>query len=977
MPVSSDMDVVAAVPVLKPLLGLASSSPVSWKHLSSQDGYNVSEFPPIPALGLPMKCYRTQFVVNADLDSFQRVLNDESSIRQFDLTMKEMHILERCASKTLLYTSYASPSPWLVAPRDFCVWSAAIFTTLEQLKRISSEATEGSAQSSNNSLTVKKFVCTSQQWGEAPDPGQTVYLQNSVTALESDSAAVATRQGGKPFVRGVVYCFGYVAFADPSINGKLRVTHYCCVDPVGQIPKWLVAAAVDENTKKLRKMAELVEAAAAAAASAAEPTLACIRAPSADWLPAEEAQEPEFTLAGSAEEPSEEAKGEGVSTPLFTKDLCDEAPSPAVPAVEGPSDSGACPSPDAEAEAAPCMTPESSDVSPLPQPTSKERRSSPPSPATWRNTATHDPSLTSMPPQQPGTAASVDPRVKILSLLARSNDWYTRREVAEMQYAELRILPEPLCSKNPLCIAMRVSTLVRCTLDTFVAVLRNPALFPEIDPELVRVVAASTSSGASSRTASREPSTSGHGAASTAGEVRHYQFDANDSFRRPWDMVLHCTDFELTQVNGGRYGFHTPGVPAATYLWVGADNTTCSYRGVHPDGYHQHMQVRVFGVTAVAVPRSAESVRVSQYMLFDACAPLLSTPHSSWHISFQKKCPTEEFLSSVSRWLEDRMGRVRRLSEARHRRRHNSAMVALDKVPLLRFLYAVHCAEGGRALESPEAAWYGDVLAGAIRWTGKGGSPSLRTETGSDDPPLVVLSTVFPCSLAQLRDYMLCSSPRHRYALEYGVHTYEELTSPPEFTTVRVEYGAASASFPRVRLTILEAFGELHGVNVPSPTLVLSRTGVDGDVKDECEELDFNSENFGHLRGSADERFDDGHVFCSGWVATTLEGSGSQPCANGPLAGLRSPHSGLAPLSSELCTERSTSDAKAEKAAVHQLERIVVTQYLSVGLPSAHQCDLDADGLPCGCIAEQAALLQRFRDAVCTRGPSIAATALE
>ncbi|CAJ1993893.1 hypothetical protein conserved [Leishmania donovani] len=972
MPISSDVDVVAAVPVLKPLLALAGSSPVSWKHLSTHDGYSVSELPPIPALGLPRKCYRTQFVVNGDLDSFQRVLSDEASIREFDPALKEMRILERRASKTLLYTSYVSPSPWLVTPRDFCVWSATIFTTLEQLKRVCSEAKEGSAQTSNSSLAVRKFFCTCQQSGEAPDPGQTVYLQNSVTARVSDSAAVPTPQCGKLFVRGVVYCFGYVAFADPSIQGKLRVTHYCCVDPAGQIPTWLVVAAVEENTKKLRKMAELVEAAAAAAAPAAEPTSACLNAPSADPLPATEPQEPAFTLAGSAEKPSEEVKGEGVSTPLFTKAPCDEAPSLAVPTVEGASDRGAYPSPDAEGKAALSMPSESTDVSPSPQPMPKEQRSFPPPPATCRNTATHDPSLTSMPPQPPGTAASVDPRVEILSLLARSNGWCTRREVEEIQYAELRVLPEPLRSKGSLCIAMRVSAVVRCTLDTLVAVLRDPALFPEIDPELVRVAAASTSSGASSRTASREPSTPGHGTASTAGELRHYQFDANESFRCPWEMILHCTDFEWTQIDGGRHGFHTPGVPAATHVWVSADSTTFCYRGVRPDGYHQLMQVRVFGVTAVAVPRSAESVRVSQYMLFDACAPLSPISHSSWHISFQKKCPTEEFVSGVSRWMEGRMNRLRRLSEERHRRRSSSAMVALDKVPLLRFLYAVHCAEGGRALESPEAAWYGDVLARAIRWTGEGGCSSLRTEAGSGDPPMVVLSTLFPCSLAQLRDYMLFSPPRHRYALESGVHKYEELAAPPDFTIVRVEYGAASASFPRVRLTVLEAFGELHGVNVPCPTLVLSRAGVDGDVGDECDELDF-TESSGHLRVSADTRFEDGRVFCSGWVATTLEGSGSQSCANGPWAALRSPHSGPAPVSPELCTEQSTSDGKAEEAALHQLERIVVTQYLSIGFPSAHQGDLDADGLPCGCIAEQAAQLQRFRDSVCTWGSSIAA----
>ncbi|XQJ31970.1 hypothetical protein NXY56_008095 [Leishmania guyanensis] len=984
MPLSSDVEVVAAVPVLKQLIALAGLSTDSWKQVSSREGYTVYELPPTPALGLPVKCYRTQFAINADLDSFQRVLTDEASIREYDPTLKELRTLERRACTTLLYTLYASPSPWLIAPRDFCVWCATVFTTPQQLNRLCFEADKGSAQSSTSSLAANEFSWIWKGSGVAPDPGQTVYLQNSVTARESDAGAVPTPENGKPLVRGVVHCFGYVAFEDPSTQGRLCVTNYCCVDPAGRVPKWLEAAAISENTKKLRKMAALVETAAALAAPAVTPISTCLEALAAEPLSVKQPQEPEFSVENSAERPPDETKKEGVSTLLPTDTPDYEAASPAMSTVTGSLAYDTSPFPHAESDAATFTISASANLS-FPQLTLKEQNSSLPSSVTLRNTATHLHSLTSMSPRQPTTVASVDPRVELLSLLARSDGWKTRREVGEVQYAELHILPEPLRSKDPLCMAMRVSTSVNCTLDTFAAVQRNPVLFPEIDPELVRVMASSTLPGASCPETSRESSVFEHGAASTArtvtggslllpgkgnshaaGQVRHYQFDTNDSFQCPWKMILHCTDVELTHLEGGRYGFHTPGVPAATHVWVAAENTTGYYRGALPESYHQHMQVRVFGVVAVAVPRSADTVRVSQYMLFDSSAPLSSLHSVRWHLSFQRRT-TGEFLSGVSKWMECRLNRLCRLAEEQQRRRNRNSMVALDKAPLLHFLFTVHCAEGGRALESPEAVLYGDVLARSIPWSGGGDSQRLGTEGASGDPPLLVLSTVFPCSLAHLRNYMLFNSPRHRYALERGVHAYEELPSPPEFTAVRVTYGAASASFPWLRLTVLEAFGEVNGMTVPLPTLVLSRTGLDGNVDNECEELDSNSDSFNFLRTGTNERFEEGHVFCSGWVATPLRGNGNHTCAIGTSATLgRNPPNDLTPVPLELCTTRANLGRKAEEASVHQPERIVVTQYLSIGLPSPCQRDLDEGGLPHGCIPEQAALLQRFRDSVCT-----------
>ncbi|KAG5465819.1 hypothetical protein CUR178_00533 [Leishmania enriettii] len=969
---SSDGDLLAAVPVLKPLLALAEISPLSWKQLSSRDGYTVSEIPPMPTLGLPIKCYRTQFVVNADLACFQRVLNDEACIRECDPNLKDLRTLERRARTSLLYTAYASPSPRLIAPRDFCVRCASVFTTLQQLMRVLADTGEGSDQLFNSSLTPNACCWAWQGCEGTPDPSQTLYLQSSMTALESDCVAVPTLLNTGRFVRGSVYCFGYVAFADPSIQGKLRVTNYCCVDPAGRLPKWLVAAAVDENTKKLRKIAALVEANAAATPAAAQ-IFTCPSALSAQSSSAEQQGEPQLSAASNPSGSSDEANEKGVLTPPPAEVHCREAELLAVPKAGGPSASETYPPTQADGNTHPFMPPASASFS-----------SAPPSETREGTPAYHD-TATSTPPRPTDAAANVTRKVELLSLLARANGWRTRRETGEVQYAELHALPEPLRSTDALCVAMRVSTSVRCNIDTFAAVLRDPVLFPEIDPELVRVVSASTSPGGPGRAVSQELNTPGHGARSaatasrhaplllsgtrrnaTVDQVRHYQFDASDSFRYPWDMVLHCSDVELTQLEGGRYGFHTPEVPAATYVWAAEENTTLFYRGAHPDSYHRHMQVRVFGITAVAVPRCADTVRVSQYMLFDAGVSVPPIRQNRWQLSFQKKSPKKEFLPCVSSWMETRMKRLRRLCEEQQRRLNRSAMVALDKMPLLQFVYQVHCADGDCLLDSPETALHGDVLALSIPWAGGGSRQQLRAGGVSGEPPLLVLSTVFPCSLAQLRDYMLFNPPRCRYALESGIDAYEELPSPPGFTTVRVEYGAASATFPRVRLTLLEAFGEVGGANASSPTLVLSRAGVGGDVGTASEELDTIDECSGVLRSGADDCVEDGQVFCYGWVASKLEGNASQTGANGWWKARERPNRGRMAVSPELRRMLPTSEGNCEDPAVLSPECIKVTQYLSVGLPLSRQVYLDANGLPHGCIAEQAAFLQRFRDAVCS-----------
>ncbi|KAG5490651.1 hypothetical protein JKF63_00773 [Porcisia hertigi] len=950
--VSPDADVEAALPLLKSLFALSDLEHLSWRQLSSKDGYIVSELPPNPTLGLPQKCYRTQFVVNADLDSFHHVLKDEASMRLCDPTLNELRTLEQRGCTTLVYASYASPSPWLVAPRDFCVWSAAVFTTQEQLRRVSSGFKLGCAFAPDGALATSACSQSRQGCGGASDTERRIYLQNSVTAPEVDATAAPTLEKGKPLVRGFIHCFGYMAFEDPACQGGLRVMNYCCVDPAGHIPKWVIAAAVSENTNKMRRLAALAES-AGAAARAANCTLSSPSALSTEELQATQPLESQIAVADSPLALSLIAEEEVVSTPSPAKGYCDPTPSPAAPTMEGPLAKETVSSPSTKLDAVGSMASLSTDFPPPVQPLAAEQRGSSPPSGMKSSPARDRCPHTSMSPRQPATARSLDPLIQLLSSLARSHGWHTRREAGGLEYAELRTLPEPLRSNDPLIMAMRVSTSLHCRLDTFSAVLRSPALAPVIDPELVRVLNIGASSGGFHQTVRHKPTTSVHVAVPAAGQLRHYQFDAGDLFQCPWDMALECTEAELTQPESSRYGFHAPSVPAATYVWVSADNTNSCYRGVHPDSHCQHMQVRVFGVIAVAVSRSADRVRVSQYMLFKPTVALPSICVSRWYLSLQKRSAAAEFLSGVSRWMERRMDRLRSLCEAQQRRQNSSNMVALDKEPLLHFLYKVHCAEGDRALESPGTLRYGDVFAKYIPWT---------TEAAS--PPLVVLSLVFPCSLTQLRDFMLCSSPRDRYALENGVHSYDELPSPPGFTAVRVQYDAASASFPWVRLTLLEAFGEVQGVDVPRRALVLSCAGVDEDVGNAFEVMDRDGEGL-DLTVDVDERFENGRVFCYGWVATAPHGDGARACADGPSVGLGHSCTGVTHISSEVCSMRSALNDEAKEIAQHHPEYIVLMKYLSVALPCSHQPDLDAAGLPCGFIAEQAAVLQRFRDAVC------------
>jgi hypothetical protein len=253
MSLASDEDVRTAAPVIEPLLQLAGSASLSWATTSTRDGYTVSEIPAAPTLGIPIKCFRTQFVVHADVDTLAQVVLSEAALRQCDPTLAEMRVLGQDRCNTLVYTAYTSPSPWLVSPRDFCVTAASIVTTPEQLNRVCPQTppTIFSEYLRDASDAPLREGC--------PPPASSVFVQNSRSTTSPLCPPLTAADGSTAYIRGVVHCYGYIAWPDVRQKEKLHVSNFCCVDACGRIPKWLMAAAADQNMQKLKRLAQLAE----------------------------------------------------------------------------------------------------------------------------------------------------------------------------------------------------------------------------------------------------------------------------------------------------------------------------------------------------------------------------------------------------------------------------------------------------------------------------------------------------------------------------------------------------------------------------------------------------------------------------------------------------------------------------------------------------------------------------------------------
>jgi hypothetical protein len=526
------------------------------------------------------------------------------------------------------------------------------------------------------------------------------------------------------------------------------------------------------------------------------------------------------------------------------------------------------------------------------------------------------------PPGQPKQQQPLDVMVLPLAQLARAHSWHTVREADGVEYAELRSLPPSLSTPDDggLGVALRVSTAMTCSLDTLEEVVRSPGHSPEIDPELVCLVAAPSSSqicsqldahahqqrhpiGNSSSTGIRGAETTsenapdlgvsqrvtdsprGHLSASVLCQLRHLQLNAEWPFTHAWDVLLRCTEGELNPYEGGQLGFHTPGIPASTYIWVGSSDDDSSHASSAYRHGFQRMHLRVFGLVAVAIPRSASVVRVTHYLLFQhpSSQSLRAVRQADSRFAVKgKERAASDFLQAVSCWMGRRVCRLRCLCEAQQLERARNSMVPLDKKPLLQYLYTEHCAQQQTSTARGAPHRIGDVVvrrAEAMHDDSQSASSAasshLSANANSTRPPLYVFSLVFPCTLRHLRAYMNSTSARTRYTLDEHVVFYEELPGPPGLRVIHLEgsgYTVSTAS-PQTSFMFLEAFGALRGKGVPHPTLVLSRANCDW-LQPNAEAEGVEGEGILSHRGGVMSDCDAVHVgriYCSGWVATAMD----------------------------------------------------------------------------------------------------------
>lgn len=1064
MSLASDEDIRTAAPLIEPLLQLAGSPSLKWATTSNRDGFTVCEIPSAPALHIPLKCFRTQFVVTADVETLARVVVNEDAVRRCDPTLKELRVLSGDRRNSLLYTAYMSPSPWLISPRDFCVEVATVLTTPAQLSRVCPRTP----------ATVFPEYLREQTTATSPFP-RTAFLQNSMSTTSPLCPPPAAKVGDATYVRGFVHCYGYLAWADARVRNKLHVINFCCVDACGRIPKWLVAAAVDANTQKLKRIAQLAESTAkkqidpvvipTAADDAHTPR------PSPPQQQQRHASTPQLVsptpqhieVSGDAER----TQSSGSLNPTLenlSSTLPMEPPTHVGSLYEEALYGTQTPGTMMSALTDTLSATTSRSCPPLSAPATPPATSPPSGPPLNTTTSSTSPTQVcqdgferqQLREQEPEQAQEHDqkplsPRLTLpdsmvlpLAQLARAHGWHVLREKNNVEYAELRDLPSSLKSKDDLCVALRVSTTVRCTLDVVEEVLRSPMHAPEVDPELMRLVGLSSSVSLSpsssphrkSNTADdqrqRQPS-SGRGedreangspeqntascfASSTASrhscsavtspcQLRHFQFNTQPPFTHSWDMLLCCTEGELSPYEGGQLGFHTPGLHASTYVWVG--NSGNSHDGSTPfdaRGF-QRMYLRVFGVVAVAIPRSAAAVRVTHYVLFDAAALSSSSVYltdSKFAVRGQKRV-TAVFLSAVHSWMGDRMCRLGRLCETLQLQHVSHAMAPLDKEPLLRYLHQVHCSQQAAA-ETFTPHHIGDVLVWRTGFAHENGSGAV--------PPLYVFTLTFPCSLRHLREYMEATSARSRYTLDERVVLYEEVASSPGFRTIHLEMcSSEDDSRPRASFSFLEAFGLLHGNGVLHPTMVLGRANCDElqrhavgrEVGEEPDEGNVSWCNSWSSSWSfADDSMRVARIYCSGWVAVALRGDGeddadedddqSSSSSSRSRDTLSSPFTQPTAYSSNVVHKRElmrrlvsaakrrlgdslaksevAKDAQSKKTAAAAAERrILVTQYSCVrvgGSSDGRELTTDDEELCSPLVRREAMLLQRFRDAVCS-----------
>jgi hypothetical protein len=216
--------------VLRPLLDLHSRC-ATWKRVKVLHECVVEE----TAVSFSDKsAQRITTTMQCSLKTFNAFLSDIRMLKKYDPTLQNFEVLPSPEAGTVTYSAYKQATR-LIAARDFCTLSTRVCMTAKEAQ------TNGIETNDRYAIVTNGIDSTLMP----PQPG---------------------------FVRGKVHVFGYFATGDSFNTVPITVHNIMCVDPSGNIPKWVVDVATTENVKKLAKIRELVRSYHVALLNRANPT---------------------------------------------------------------------------------------------------------------------------------------------------------------------------------------------------------------------------------------------------------------------------------------------------------------------------------------------------------------------------------------------------------------------------------------------------------------------------------------------------------------------------------------------------------------------------------------------------------------------------------------------------------------------------------------------------------------------------------
>lgn len=896
-------EVMEVLPNLLPLVDLANTP--GWQPMKGKSF--ECDLASLESPALPAKAFRISLEIPASLAAVVHVITEQRFIREYDPTMDRCDVLEARRDGVLLYTSYKQQT-WLVAPRDFCVVSANVTIDPVMARRLGVLPESALALSGPESL---------------------VYVQNNVSCTCS---RCPPSDSGTGFVRGQIHVFGYIIYEGSRSPPCVHVDNYCCVEPGGALPNWVANAAIGQNCEKLQRIHALAVALQRASPQGPAGSADSDRGPMAG---AESGSFPPPLGVADTQvyrPPSMQHNGHGgpPSSQEFDgeADEADRAPcarephTPCSPhsnhgmGIGSSSKSFHTPNSaflgvedEEEKEAGEGAVGGSGGSGTLSRVTSEKegKVSSPPQhlgEEAARQVALSAASALS-PPRARGTRGEATPSVFLsndadavrmaerIGALTRAVGWVAAQEEDSCVVERLCPLPASvLVGSSPSLRreiskrntqALRVSTILPCSLDTVQDVLRSDALAADIDMELLRIgpwrPRRAGGATALSPAASSSPSPP---SLLQPWQLRHYAYDRAKKGCPAWDAVLRCTDVEVAQAGGAALGLHTAGVRAGSFIWGGLDASEEIL--LDPHKVHRRATVLVFGFAAVAIPVTATSLRVSHFAVMDVLPRPLDGEAAvvSGFTPKESKALTEQVMKSM-------LARVRRLralvSETEHRPfltamgRSGGPTLSLDGTPLLAFLAHVDRAH------SPTAGERSTPQSIEVDLRDGSGGHLLLCRDG--DTLSLHVTMEFPCSREQVSEYMLCARTDMR-TLDERVSRYVLLphgaphTGGVGVSMFQLQFSHESRLRPSMEYTMLEAAG-------PQPDGVFALARVNCHVPQET------------VPDSGGNGYTQGNVYYDGFVVRSHDDGSEGAAATGVTVARHMCVDLPAAVSAELC----------------------------------------------------------------------------